>query len=328
MRSAATSVVAMSAAPPPIAGTPIDPAPKEVPAWAERLDQTTIGGIAYRALRRYSYANVGLLAAGTAYFLLLALLSLLALGYGVAAIVGADHLSKTLTDALTEALPGLIGEEGIDPDQLRSTGRTAGLVGLVLLLYAGLGAVNGAGRAMHLIMGAPPDPRAFPAAKARQLVTLLMIVPLVVVSFASASLTSSLLRPVLEAIGIDGGPLPALIGGLGLLAGFGLDVLILWLLLGRLGGIRPNPRPRLVASLLGAVVVGVIKQLLGLIVAWSVDKPQYGAFAAPIAALFVLSLLSTALYVTASVAAAISDADVPLEALEPIPLEATDADAH
>ncbi len=316
----------MSAAPPPIAGTPIDPAPKEIPAWAQRLDQATIGAVAYRALRRYSYANVTLLAAGTAYFLLLALLSLLALGYGVAAIVGSDELAKTLTEALGNALPDLVGEEGIDPDQLRSTGRTAGLVGLVLLLYAGLGAVNGAGKAMHLILGAPPDPRAFPVAKARQLVTLLMIVPLVVVSFASASLTSSLMRPALEAIGIEGGPLPALLGALGLLVGFAVDVLILWLLLGRLGGIRPNPRPRLIASLLGALVIAVIKQLLGLIVAWSVDKPQYGAFAAPIAALFVLSLLSTALYVTAAVAAAISDADTPLEALEPVPLEPTDAD--
>ncbi|MGB7981059.1 MAG: YhjD/YihY/BrkB family envelope integrity protein [Candidatus Nanopelagicales bacterium] len=318
----------MSAAPPPIAGTPIDPAPKEVPAWAGRLDETTIGGIVYRALRRYSYANVGLLAAGTAYFLLLALLSLLALGYGVAAIVGSDELAKTLTEALSNALPELVGEKGIDPEQLRSTGRTAGLVGLVLLLYAGLGAVNGAGKAMHLILGAPPDPRAFPAAKARQLVTLLMIVPLVVVSFASASLTSSLLRPAFEALSIDGGPIPALFRVLGLLVGFAVDVLILWLLLGRLGGIAPNPRPRLTASLIGAVVVGVIKQLLSLIVAWSLDKPQYGAFAAPIAALFVLSLLSNVLYATAAVAAAISDADVPLEDLEPTPVEPMDADAY
>ncbi len=317
----------MSAAPPPIAGTPIDPAPKEVPAWAERLDGTRVGGIGYRALRRYSYANVGLLAAGTAYYLLLALLSLLALGYGVAAIVGSDQLAATLTDAVSEALPGLVGDEGIDPAQLRSTGRTAGLIGLVLLLYAGLGAVGGASSAMHLVLGAPPDPRSFPAAKARHLVTLVMIAPLVVVSFASASLTSTLLRPALEVIGIEGGPVVTLLQGVGLLVGFAVDVLILWLLLGRMGGIRPPTHARLIASMIGAVVVAVIKALLGLIVAWSLDKPQYGAFAAPLAALFVLSLLSTALYATAALAAGITDADVPLEHLEPTPMEPTDADA-
>ena len=43
------SLPKLSAAPPPMAGTPIDPAPKDVPVWAERLDQTMVGGIAYRA---------------------------------------------------------------------------------------------------------------------------------------------------------------------------------------------------------------------------------------------------------------------------------------
>ena len=67
-----------SAAPPPITGTPIDPPPVEVPGYAEKLDRTMVGGVAYRALRRYSHANVGLLANGTAYYLILSLFSVLA----------------------------------------------------------------------------------------------------------------------------------------------------------------------------------------------------------------------------------------------------------
>ena len=54
--------MASAAAPPPIVGTPIDPPPKEVPAFATKLDSTTVGGIGYRAMRRYSFGNVGLLA--------------------------------------------------------------------------------------------------------------------------------------------------------------------------------------------------------------------------------------------------------------------------
>lgn len=314
--------MASAAAPPPITGVPIDPPPGEVPAVAERLDRSRIGGIGYRALRRYSHAKAGLLSAGTAYYLFLSTLSLLAFAYGVVAILGADELSERLTELLGEAMPGLIGEDGVDPAQLRSTGRTVGAVGLVLLLYSGLGAVGGAAASMHLVYGAPPDPRNIVRAKARHLLLLCCVAPLVLVSLSSVSLTSSLATPVLDLLGWDSGALRAAVSGVGLLVGFAVDVLILWILLGYLGGIRPHRRPRLVASLIGAVGTLLVKQLLGVIVAWSLDKPQYGAFAAPLAILFVLSLLTTTLYVSAAVAGGISDQDVPLEDLEPTPRDA------
>ena len=101
----------------------------------------------------------------------------------------------------------------------------------------------------------------------------------------------------------------------GLVLGYGVDVLVLWLLLGHLGGIRPDRSPRLVAALTGAVGALVVKQLLGAIVAWSLAKPQYGAFAAPLAVLFVLSLMSMVLYGAAALAGAIGDRDVPLDQL-------------
>ena len=85
--------MASAAAPPPIVGTPIDPPPKEVPAFATKLDSTTVGGIGYRAMRRYSFGNVGLLANGTAYYLFLSLFALLAFAYGIIAVLGADQLS-------------------------------------------------------------------------------------------------------------------------------------------------------------------------------------------------------------------------------------------
>ena len=318
--------MASAAAPPPIVGTPIDPPPAEVPGYAEKLERTAVGGIGYRALRRYSHANVALLTSGTAYYLFLSLLSLLALTYGVIAILGADQLAEELTDILGDALPNLVGENGIDPQELRSTGRTAGIIGLVLLLYSTLGAVRGASSSMHVIFGAPPDPRTFVRSKARHLLILLVVTPLLAVSFGSASLPSSLIQPLLDAIGWDSAPVHAALAGVGLLAGLAIDILIMWILLGTLGGIRPDRRPRLVASVIGAVAVGLIKQLLQVIVTWSLDKPQYGAFALPLAVLFVLSLLTSALYVCAAIAGGISDRDVPLDKLAPTPVTVEEPD--
>lgn len=311
--------MAPAAAPPPIVGTPIDPPPKAVPAFATKLDRTTVGGIGYRAMRRYSFGNVGLLANGTAYYLFLSLFALVAFTYGIIAVLGADQLSSTMTEALNNAFPGVVGDEGIDPATLESTGRTAGIIGLLVLLLSTLGAVNGASSSMHLIFGAPPDPRSFVKAKARHLLILVCVAPLILVSFASTAVASQLSDPILDALGWNGEGIRAAITAGGLVMGFAVDVLILWILLGHLGGIRPYRRPRMLASLGGAVGLGLVKLLLDAIMSWALDKPQYGAFAAPIAVLFILQLLSLVLYASACLAAGISDADVPLEELEPIP---------
>jgi membrane protein len=282
-----------------------------------------IGRVAYRAARRYSYANVGLLAAGTAYYLFLAMLSLLAFTYGVIAIVGAEELATRLTNALSDALPTLVGSQGIDPDQLRATGQAAGVVGLATLLWSSLGAVTGAAKSMHLIYGAPPDPRSLVRGRARHLLILLGMAPLLLVSFSSAALASTLVGPLLDTVGLHSGWTLGVLASGGLVLGYTVDVLVLWILLGNLGGIRPHRKPRLLASLAGAVCALAVKQLLTVIVAWSLAKPQYGAFAAPLAVLFVLSLMSTVLYGAAALAGAISDQDVPLEQLDAGPDRAT-----
>lgn len=306
-----------AAAPPPIAGTPIDPSPPDLPPFAHKLDGTAIGGIAYRTLRRYTYAKVGLLASGTAYYLFLALLSLLAFAYGLIALIGADELADRLTEFLNTTLPGLVGADGIDPNQLRATGATAGIVGLVLMLYGSLAAVSGATSSMHLVYGAPPDPRPFVKAKLRALGILFMTIPLIVASFAATTLTTGIVEPILDALGINNSAARTMVTVIGLLLGYALNVLIIWLLLGRIGGIRPEPRPRLTASLFGAAGALVFQQFLSLIIAWSLDKPQYGAFAIPLALLFVMSLLSQVLYGSAALVGGISDADRPLEDLVP-----------
>ena len=79
---------------------------------------------------------------------------------------------------------------------------------------------------------------------------------------------------------------------------------IMFLLLSRLGGIRPPTRALLWGSVLGAIVIGLLKALMGTIVAWSVAKPQYGTFAAPIAILVILWFQSLTLYVAAATTAA------------------------
>ncbi len=289
----------------PIPGERIDPPPKERPNVVDTLEEKAeVVGLGYTVFTRFSGSRASLLAAGTTYYLFLSLFAIVAFAYGVIAAVGADEISRTLTEALDEAFPGLLGDEGLDPDELRSAGVTAGFIGLLTLLYSGSGAMVAARRSLHQVYGAPPDPRNFVVARLRLLGWLAILGPLVVVSFAASSVVGTLLDRILEAIGLeatDPQRLLAEIGGLTL--SFAIDVLVIALLLSHLGGIRPSRRSRLIGSLVGSVLIQVIKFLSATIIASSLDNPQYGAFAAPIALLLMLYLLTLSTYGAACVTA-------------------------
>ncbi len=319
--------------PPPIQGEVTDPPPKETPDKVRELDRRTgvtgvIVGVGYRSFARFSHAKTTLLAAGTTYYLFLAMFSILAFGYGLAGILGADRIAAYLTEALGEAFPGLLGEEGIDPEQLRSVGSATSIIGLVGLLYGGSGGVVAARRSVHIIYGAPKDPRNFVVARIRSLVWLLLIGPLILVSFVATTLTANVADNLLKTLDIEWTGPGILLNVTTLALTLGVNFLIVYILLGILGGIRPPRGARLIGSAVGAVVIEVLKSLMALLIGFTIDKPQYGAFAAPIGIMFVLFLLCLALYGSASLTAGIADRDVPLEALEPRDVEEAEAEVE
>lgn len=311
-----------SAGLPPIPGESIDPPPKTAPGLVERLearDDTagTAVRVGFRALTRFGEARASLLAAGTTYYVFLALFSLLALAYGVVTLVGADDLAVLLTEAISEAFPGLLGDEGIDPDQLRAIGQAAGIVGLLTMLYAGGGAMAAVSSSIHLIYGAPPDPRSFVPAKLRLLGWLIVIGPLVLFSFAGSSVVFGLGNRLLAEVGIAGSAGRWLLGALGIAFTLAADVLVLHLLLGRLGGIRPPRGALLPSTIVGAFALQVVRLPMAFVLGLAVDNPRYGAFAIPIGVLLVIYLNLLAIYGAAALAAGLADRDVPLDELVP-----------
>ena len=321
--------MAITTTPPPIHGEPIDPPPKPTPKVVRRFEQRgdAIGalvGAGYRSYLRFSHANATLLAAGTTYYMFLAMFSIIAFGYGVTAWLGADQIAQYLTEAIGEAFPGLLGDEGIDPATLRSVGQTAGIIGLLGLLYGGGGAVVAASKSLHLLYGAPKNARNFVVARIIALLWLLAIGPMILVSFVASSFTSDLSDRLFEALSISwegpGFVLSAAAVGLALVLNFA----IIYLLLGNLGGIRPPRRARVIGAGVGAVITELLKSVMTLLVGFTIDQPEYGALAAPIGILFVLFLLTMALYSSAALTAGVTDKDVPLDLLEVDAVE----DAH
>lgn len=312
-----------AAAPPPIPGEIIDPPPKDVPEVVQRIEQgdgatATAVGVGYRALNRFSYAKATLLAAGTTYYQFLALFSLIALAYGITAILDADQIAGWLTQAISEAFPGLLGEDGIDPVELRAIGQTTGIIGLAVMLYAGGGAMAAAASSIHQIYGAPPDPRGFVPGRARLLAWLLVVGPLIAFSLVAGSVLLRFGNQVFAELGIEGTENRLLLSIAGMLLTVVVDFGVVYVFLRHLGGIRPARRALITGAAVGAVALAIVRIPMGLILELSLDKPQYGAFTIPIGVLLVLYFNAMVLYGSAALTAGIAEQHVPLEELAPV----------
>jgi membrane protein len=314
--------MASIAAPPPIPGEPIDPPPKAPPEAIQAMEDaegsiTDAIGLGYRVFARFNYARATFLAAGTTYYTFLALFSLIALAYGITALLDADRMAGYVTDALSEAFPGLIGDEGIDPSQLRAIGQAASLIGLIAMLYAGSGAMVAASASIHTIYGAPSDPRNYVLRRVRLLGVLIVLGTLIAFSLVGGSIIWNFSDRVMDAVGITGTENRWLVRIAGIAATLLADFLVVWIILGRLGGIRPPRRALLVGCVAGAFAIQILRIPMAFILRFSVDKPQYGALAVPIGILLVLYLNALAVYGAAALTAGFAERDIPLEEIHP-----------
>ena len=260
-------------------------------------EKSSAAGGGYRAFLRFSHSNGSLLAAGTTYYVFLSVFALLVFVFGLAALIGGERLADTVTQSVTNAFPGLIGDQGISPETLEQVGQTTSLIGLIVLLYSGSGAMVAMSRSMHLIYGAPKDPRNFVVARARLLGWMLLLVPLIGLSFVPSVLIANFAGPVMDALNLEGRFWTTLLLVASAVVSLLLNAVVVWLILSHMGGIRPARRARWIGTVVGAIGIEILKYLLSFIIGWSVGKPQYGAFAAPIAMLLVLYLECLVLYV-------------------------------
>ncbi len=295
------------ALPESIPGTLIDPPQKHRGTLVRKLDDTVAAsGVAYRAFHRFTKARATVLAAGTTFYVFLSLFAVVVFAYGLAATLGAERIAETVTEYLGEAFPGLIGDDGIDPEQLESTGQATSTIGLVILLYSGSGAVAAMASSMHMLYGAPQDPRNFVWNRARYLLWLLLIGPLIVLSYVPSTFITAFLDPLIERFALEGTGVRTVVVALSLLLTFALNFLIVMLLLRNFGGIRPSRRALTVGAAAGALVFEILKYAVHLVIQNSLDNPTYGAFAIPIAVLLVLYLQTITLYGSASLTAAVA----------------------
>lgn len=244
-----------------------------------------------RTVRRYQVQAGDRLAGAFTYFAFLSFFPLIALAFalfGYVVTIRPDAL-VTLTKAINSQLPGIAGQLRID--QLAGARAQAGLIGLLGLLYAGLGAIDALRGALRTIWMTCEPPLNFFVGKLRDLVALVlmglaMLISVIVTGFATGATSM-----VAGWLGLGSSPLAGFgVRIAGIAGSLAADVLLFLVILGWLAR-PPQPfRVVLKGALLGAVGFGVLKQLAALILSGTLHNPVYGAFAVVVGLLLWINL--------------------------------------
>ena len=259
-----------------------------------------------RTVQRYQAQSGDRLAGAVTYFAFLSFFPLIALAFALLGYV--LTVSETAADALraaiVERLPGVSTE--LDLSGIERAKTTAGIIGLLGLLYAGLGAVDALRGALREMTMTTAPPLGFLAGKLRDLASLLMLGLTLIVSVLAGGLATQATRTVAEFLFSDSSPLATSATALvGILGGVAADWLLFMIVLGWVS--RPTQPLRVIArgALLGAVGFGLLKQLATLLLAHTLGNPLYGAFTVAVGLLIWINISARlVLYVTAWTATA------------------------
>ncbi|MCU0264491.1 MAG: YihY/virulence factor BrkB family protein [Actinomycetia bacterium] len=242
-----------------------------------------------RSIDRYVDAEGNLLAAGVTYYGFLALFPLVAVAYGLVSLLAA--LVPALRDDVDEAVADYL-PESVDVDSLTTAGLTVGVVGLGLLLYAGIRWLGGLRRSLVLLRGGSPRATLWWRGLLVDAVALVLLGGVLLVSVLVTVLVSAATSVVDRLLGTDS----VLSVGLITVGGAAVALLTSWAfylaLLGALSGTRVPRRRLLGGALLGALGFEVLKQVLTLVVAAASRNVVYGVFATTVGLLVWISYAS------------------------------------
>ncbi|WP_337003608.1 MULTISPECIES: YihY/virulence factor BrkB family protein [unclassified Microbacterium] len=249
-----------------------------------------------RAALLYSERRGPMLADSVTYRALFSVFAGVLLGFSIAALwlAGNPVAWQAIIDAVQSAVPGLIGTDGvIDPKDLRAPASLsiAGIVSLIALVGAALGAIGSLRTAVRVLAGTLQDDILWIWVIVRNLALALGIG---LAFAASAFLTFAGQLGIAWITGLLG--LPADSPGatwtvriLSLVVVFALDVVLIVGIFRLLSGVRPARRSLWSGALLGGVGLLVLQELSGLFVGGATSNPLLASFASLLALLIWLN---------------------------------------
>ena len=237
---------------------------------------------AVRTQEQYGAAKASQQAGAVTYFGFLSVFPVLALAFFVVGYLSKVYpdAQDTLVEAIESMFPGLIGNgpTKLNIEDIQDSAATAGIIGLVGVLYSGLGWLSALRSALIAVFELPDREQPnFLMGKLRDLITLAIIGAVLLFAVAFTGLVSGFSGDLLDWAGLDSelGWLVTLVTiALGLLANA-----VLFFAMFRLLAAPDLPlRAMWSGALLGAVGFEILKQLSTLLIRSTQSNPAFQVF--------------------------------------------------
>jgi len=244
-------------------------------------DRSPVLDHALRTVEHYSRVDGSGLAGGVTYYAFLSFFPILAIAFFVVGYVARLYPSArdNLVSAIGTLLPHMLGngQGEISLTTVQDAAGTAGIFGLLGLLYSGLGWLAGMRRALEVVFEMPRSSYpGFVAGKLRDLASLVVIGMTLLLSVALTGVATGSSAWLLDLVDL-GHDLAWVVRALGIVVGVGANTLLFFTLF-RLLARPPTPRMALWhGALLGAVGFEVLKLASTFLLAATRGRPAFQA---------------------------------------------------
>lgn len=266
-----------------------------------------------RTVQRYQADTGDQLAAAVTYYWFLSLFPVVLLAVALLGHVYGDSASEKVSAALSGVLPAQVA--GTLGDTVQKAAGPAGVLGVLGLLYSGLGWIDGLRQAIRTVWHQNVNAGNIVTSKLWDAVALVGLFVTIAASVVVTGFVTGFSDTLLRWLGQD--PTSTLATLLTRLLGYGLallaDVALFVYLFVRLARVRSPLRNLVQGAVFGAVGFEVLKVLGGIYVARTTTRgaATYGTFAVVVGVLLFLNLVSRLLlYASAFVVTGPYDSDV------------------
>ena len=236
-----------------------------------------------RMVQHYGAVNGNGQAGAVTFFGFLSFFPILALAFfAVGQLAKVYDAKDQLVRVIDSFLPGIVGNSNgeIPLSTFEQNAATIGMIGLVGVLYSGLGWLSGMRQALEVVFGKPRGEQPnFVVGKLRDLISLAVIGMVLLVSVGLSGALSGFSKQLLALVGLEDTPVTAavlwlVVHGLGILATTVLFLVIFKLL------VDPHvPRRSLVSgAVIGGLGFEILKSLSVFLIGTTKSQPAFQAF--------------------------------------------------
>ena len=238
-----------------------------------------------RMVEHYGRVDGSALAAAVTYFAFLSFFPLLALAFAVIGWVSQLYpdAQDALIKAIDQVLPDMVTSKPTETDKIQLSDieeAAPGIasVGLVVVLYSGLGWLSGMRTALLAAFEKTPRERpGFLVGKLRDTLALVTLGVILILSVGVSGVVTSLSRTILEALGLGVGLQP-LVWLLAIAIGLAANAVLFFAFFRLLGDPDAPARSLWSGALLGALGFEALKQLSRYLLAATAEQPAFQAF--------------------------------------------------